>query len=296
MNDFSKRYLSSIGGACCAEFATYPLDLAKTRLQLQGERNVQHGRKQGLFAVCKEVVLKEGMSKLYFGMSPAIYRHIPYSGIRMCGYQALRPHLGERPSLISTAVLGMSCGAFAQIVSNPFDLIKVKMQNEGKRRLQGMAPTVEKLQFSAFFKSTLRAGGWRAFMAGSIPNAQRAALVNLGDLTAYDTSKNTFLRLGMNDSYFTYFLASMSAGLVSAVLGTPADVIKTRIMNQPLDKNGKGFYYKGSIDCLSQAIKNEGFFSLYKGFLPCWLRMGPWSLTFWISFETICSVSGIKSV
>ncbi len=140
MNDFSTRYLSSIGGACCAEFVTYPLDLgelikkrlvfyeieAKTRLQLQGERNVQHGRKQGLFAVCKEIVLKEGMNKLYFGMSPAIYRHIPYSGIRMCGYQALRPYLGERPSLVSTAVLGMSCGAVAQIVSNPFDLIKVR--------------------------------------------------------------------------------------------------------------------------------------------------------------------------
>lgn len=68
------------------------------------------------------------------------------------------------------------------------------MQNEGKRRLQGLPPTVDKLQFSAFFKSTLRAGGWRAFMAGAVPNAQRAALVNLGDLTAYDTSKNTFLR------------------------------------------------------------------------------------------------------
>ena len=50
----------------------------------------------------------------------------------------------------------------------------------------------------------------------------------------------------------------MSAGLVSAILGTPADVIKTRIMNQPLDKNGKGVYYKGSMDCLLQAIKNEG--------------------------------------
>ena len=56
----------------------------------------------------------------------------------------------------------------------------------------------------------------------------------------------------------------MSAGLVSAVLGTPADVIKTRIMNQPLDKNGKGVYYKGSIDCLSQAIKNEGILSILK--------------------------------
>ena len=27
--------------------------------------------------------------------------------------------------------------------------------------------------------------------------------------------------------------------------------------------------------------------ALYKGFLPCWLRMAPWSLTFWLSFEQV---------
>jgi len=31
---------------------------------------------------------------------------------------------------------------------------------------------------------------------------------------------------------------SICAGLVAATLGTPADVVKTRVMNQPTDKNG----------------------------------------------------------
>ena len=55
-----------------------------------------------------------------------------------------------------------------------------------------------------------------------------------------------------------YFLSSFSAGLVSAALGCPADVIKTRMMNQPLDESGKGKFYSGSIDCLKQSVKNEG--------------------------------------
>lgn len=33
-------------------------------------------------------------------------------------------------------------------------------------------------------------------------------------------------------------LFSICAGLVAATLGTPADVVKTRVMNQPTDKNG----------------------------------------------------------
>ena len=38
----------------------------------------------------------------------------------------------------------------------------------------------------------------------------------------------------------THALSSIVAALTAATMGTPADVIKTRIMNQPLDGNGKG--------------------------------------------------------
>lgn len=48
-----------------------------------------------------------------------------------------------------------------------------------------------------------------------------------------------------------------------------------------------GLVYKGSLDCLFKTVENEGFWALYKGFLPVWIRMAPWSLTFWMSFEQI---------
>ena len=35
------------------------------------------------------------------------------------------------------------------------------------------------------------------------------------------------------------FRFSAASGLVAALVGTPADVIKTRIMNQPVDSNGR---------------------------------------------------------
>ena len=38
----------------------------------------------------------------------------------------------------------------------------------------------------------------------------------------------------------THAISSIVAALTAATMGTPADVIKTRIMNQPLDTNGKG--------------------------------------------------------
>ncbi len=79
---------------------------------------------------------------------------------------------------------------------------------------------------------------------------------------------------------------------MSAVLGTPADVIKTRMMNQQYI-NGRGELYLSSYDCLSKTVschlsanlgsrqsflcclqvKAEGVPALWKGFVPTWSRM-----------------------
>lgn len=84
------------------------------------------------------------------------------------------------------------------------------------------------------------------------------------------------------------------AGFTATVMGTPADVVKTRVMNQPT-KDGKGLYYKNSIDCLRKTISNEGFLALYKGFLPIWMRLGPWSLTFWVITKIIKNLFNFPS-
>lgn len=45
--------------------------------------------------------------------------------------------------------------------------------------------------------------------------------------------------------------------------------------------------YKGSIDCGIQTVRNEGFSALYKGFIPTWVRMGPWNIIFFITYEQL---------
>lgn len=68
----------------------------------------------------------------------------------------------------------------------------------------------------------------------------RAALVNLGDLTTYDFAKRTIMQKAkLPDCHTVHIMASICAGLVAATMGTPADVVKTRIMNQPTDAAGK---------------------------------------------------------
>ena len=54
-------------------------------------------------------------------------------------------------------------------------------------------------------------GLWR----GCWPNVQRAALVNLGDLSTYDSVKRSILtNTTLEDNYLTHCMASGCAGLV----------------------------------------------------------------------------------
>jgi hypothetical protein len=64
----------------------------------------------------------------------------------------------------------------------------------------------------------------------------------------------------------------MFAGFIAALVTSPVDVVKSRIMNENL---GNGTNYRGTWDCIQKAVRTEGLLGLYKGFLPNWMRIGP---------------------
>jgi len=290
------KYLMCVAAASVAEATTYPLDLTKTRLQIQGELASGSGSVQyrGMFKTALGVIKEEGLLCLWRGILPALYRHAIYTGFRMSAYEEIRNSLNKRDShgqqtgfpLWKKVVAGMLAGGIGQFMASPTDLVKTQIQMEGRRRLRGEPPRVHGMVDA--LRKILRQSGIKGLWRGCWPNVQRAALVNLGDLSTYDSVKRAILdNTRLKDNSATHCLSSACAGLVGAVMGTPADVVKARVMNQPTDANGRGILYRNSFDCLMQTIRGEGIMAMYKGFLPCWLRMAPWSLTFWLSYEQI---------
>uniref|UniRef100_A0A8C2I306 Solute carrier family 25 member 27 n=1 Tax=Cyprinus carpio TaxID=7962 RepID=A0A8C2I306_CYPCA len=238
------------------------LCLTKTRLQIQGEGSSrQHGgsvpppKYRGLLSKAMGIVIEKGPLKLWQGVTPAIYRHI---GRMLIAMILGRSEDGICP--VWKAVIGsVISGALGQFIASPTDLVKVQMHS-----LKGIVhPKIKNSE-----------GGIRGLWAGRVPSVQRAALVSLGDFITCDTVKHFVLRnTSIPDNSICPGLPSICSGLVAAIMGTPADVVKTRVMNQPRDSNGRGLLYKSSTDCLVQSVRKEGFFSLYKGFLPTWFRM-----------------------
>ncbi|XP_033743595.1 mitochondrial uncoupling protein 4-like [Pecten maximus] len=300
------KFALSAFSAVVAEAATYPFDITKTRLQLQREgvlaSNIgNHGvcaPQRGMVATAVGIVREEGLASIYQGLMPALCRHVIYTGLRMSFYEVIRDSILKKEAdgsypVWKASLGGLTAGALGQFVVSPADLVKVQLQMEGRRRLEGKPPRV-KGGLHALKKISAEAG-FKGLYRGCVPNVQRAALVNMGDLCTYDTTKQAVLKwTTLKDNYVTHTIASATSGLVAATLGTPADNVKTRIMNQPTE-NGRGLLYKGSVDCLVTTVKQEGFWALYRGFVPIWLRMAPWSLTFWLTYEQVRRWSGASS-
>ena len=84
------------------------------------------------------------------------------------------------------------------------------------------------------FQQILAAEGLAGFMKGLNVNIMRAIITNASELAVYDQAKSVLTSsLQWNpNSMVTHFTSSTIAGFAAAVLSSPADVVKTRFMNQ----------------------------------------------------------------
>lgn len=61
----------------------------------------------------------------------------------------------------------------------------------------------------------------------------------------------------------------------------PIDITKTKLQSMKFNE------YSGTIDCLVKTIQKEGFFSLWKGFTPYFLRLGPHTIFTFLILEQL---------
>ena len=59
-----------------------------------------------------------------------------------------------------------------------------------------------------------------------------------------------------------HFVSAMIAGVAVAIVTSPIDVVKTRVMNI----DSKNPIYSGMLDCFRKVLSAEGLLGFYKGF------------------------------
>jgi solute carrier family 25 (mitochondrial uncoupling protein), member 8/9 len=92
-------------------------------------------------------------------------------------------------------------------------------------------------------------------------------------LVSYDEVKQRLKKTGyFEEGTPLHFASSLSAGFIATCVGSPVDVLKTRIMNS-INPDGTKMY-KNIGDCFIKTLKNEGVTAFYKGFPLNYMRIG----------------------
>jgi hypothetical protein len=182
---------------------------------------------------------------------------------------------GGAPLLLHKVLSGMVSGALSSGICNPTDVIKVRMQADGMNNsTPGAKPRYNGIihAFSEIYKE----GGVKGLYKGVGPTVQRASAVAAVELSSYDECKTLLVQIGWSPTgVSTHLSASIMAGFLATIVSSPFDVVKSRVMNQPVDAQGRGLRYSSTVDCFRKSIQAEGVLSLWKGFLPNFARLGP---------------------
>nr|GLL21659.1 calcium-binding mitochondrial carrier protein SCaMC-1-like [Ipomoea trifida] len=163
----SGRLIAGGLAGAVAQTAIYPMDLVKTRLQTYA---CEGGKVPHLGKLSIDIWLREGPRAFYRGLVPSILGIIPYAGIDLAAYEALKNfsktyilHDSEPGPLVQLGS-GTISGALGATCVYPLQVIRTRMQAQPMH-----TNTAYKGMFDVFLR-TFRHEGLRGFYKGLFPN------------------------------------------------------------------------------------------------------------------------------
>ncbi|KAL2353935.1 mitochondrial carrier domain-containing protein [Cryomyces antarcticus] len=250
----------------------YPLDVVKTRLQLQTGKGVGEDSYNGMVDCFRKIIRNEGFSRLYRGINAPILMEAPKRATKFAANdewgKVWRNVFGMAKMNQSLSILtGASAGATEAFVVVPFELVKIRLQDKAQsHKYNGMIDCVRKI---------IKAEGPMTLYQGLESTMWRHILWNSGYFGCIFQVRALLPKaLDKTQQVRNDLISGAVGGTVGTLLNTPMDVVKSRIQNSPKIA-GSVPKYNWAWPALGTVYKEEGFAALYKGFLPKVLRLGP---------------------
>lgn len=247
----------------------YPLDVVKTRMQLQVSTVPGEGYKNMVDCFAK-IVKQEGFSRLYRGITAPILMEAPKRATKFAANdkwgEFYKNLFGINTMTQPLSILtGATAGATESFVVVPFELVKIRLQDKSSK-YTGMLDVV---------KTIVKAEGPLAMYNGLEATLWRHITWNAGYFGVIFKVRDIMPKAETSQGQIVNDLISGSiGGTFGTVLNTPFDVVKSRIQSTS-KVAGVIPKYNWTLPGVATVFKEEGFGALYKGFLPKVLRLGP---------------------
>lgn len=256
---FIYQFISGAVAGVSEILVMYPLDVVKTRQQLDST-NAYKGTLQSL----KKIVSEEGFSRLYKGISAPILMEAPKRATKFAANDEwgkfYRNAFGVSTMNQPLAILtGATAGATESFVVVPFELVKIRLQDK-TTQFNGMSDVV---------KDIVKKNGVLGLYKGLESTLWRHIWWNAGYFGLIFQVRSLMPKPKNNTEKTLIDLTCGSiGGTFGTILNTPFDVVKSRIQ-------AGSTKYRWTYPSLFTVAKEEGFATLYRGFVPKVLRLGP---------------------
>lgn len=136
--------------------------------------------------------------------------------------------------------------------------------------------------------SVCRHEGWLTLWNGTPASIIRSSLFSAAQLATYDHTKVTLAKnTPLNHGVQLNFSAAMIAGLVTTTVTTPADFVKSVMMNDAGRREGVGM---GLI--VRRVVRKDGGRSFFRGWWMNYARLGPHTVITMLTMEKLRSLIG----
>ncbi|KAL6757840.1 mitochondrial carrier domain-containing protein [Haematococcus lacustris] len=266
----------SVGSATCL---TNPIDVIKTRLQLQHLQGHEAMRRMGMVETAQALVRQEGVTALWKGLTPALARGFVYGG--GCVLHTL-PHVVTVVAItaIRSVMAGMLSGGLAAALTSPTELVKTRLQS----RTNTLCSPWQVV------RQVLAEQGVHGLWKGALPGMVRASLLTASQCATYDEVKRRVMHnTGWADGTATQLACSLVTGLVTTTITNPVDVVKTTLYVS-------GDRYSGALRAAADILRREGPRGLLSGWVANYTRLGPQTMVTFLVAERLRVLAGLDSL
>ncbi|XP_023246548.1 mitochondrial 2-oxodicarboxylate carrier [Copidosoma floridanum] len=270
---WAKEAAIQIGSGGSAGFVEvcimHPMDLVKTRLQLQVKtKGSDPTYYTGIGDCLKKMYRNEGFFSYWKGIVPPILVETPKRAVKFFTFEQYKQLFlfgASAPTPLTFSCAGLCAGFTEGFLVNPFEVIKVQLQSNRKHVKDSpstMAITKEIIRKHGFGLNGLNKGLTATLLRNGIFNGFYFGFYHSVKSSVPSNPNSTY-------EFLTKVAIGFCSGSFASCLNIPFDVAKSRIQGP------EGHKYKGTLRTIAIVYKAEGFRALYKGLVPKVVRLGP---------------------
>ncbi|XP_036377021.1 calcium-binding mitochondrial carrier protein SCaMC-1 [Megalops cyprinoides] len=264
---------------------TAPLDRMKVFMQVHASKS----NKISLVGGFKQMLKEGGVTSLWRGNGVNVLKIAPETALKFLAYEQYKRLLAAEGGKVQTHerfIAGSLAGATAQTAIYPMEVMKTRLTLRKTGQYSGMFDCAKKI---------LKKEGVKAFYKGYIPNILGIIPYAGIDLAVYESLKNAWLSRYAKDTANPGVLVLLGCGTISSTCGQlasyPLALVRTRMQAQA---SVEGSEQLSMSRLVKKIMEKEGFFGLYRGILPNFMKVIPAVSISYVVYEYMKTGLGIS--